>query len=96
MFNSHRIHYDHPYATGEEGYPSLLVQGPLIATLLMDLLRRNSPDAVLRSVDLKAVRPSFVSTRLHLRGQSDGNNLRLWAADDQGHLTMTASAEVVS
>ncbi len=96
MFNSHRIHYDHPYTTGEERYPTLLVQGPLIATLLMDLLRRNAPRAVVRSVELKSVRPSFVDRPLRLRGQPDGNKVRLWAADDEGRLTMTAAAEVDS
>jgi len=94
MFNSHRIHYDHPYTIGDEGYPTLLVQGPLIATLLMDLLRRNAPDAAVRTLELKAVRPSFVDRPLHLRGQRDGNKVSLWAADDEHCLTMTAFAEV--
>jgi 3-methylfumaryl-CoA hydratase len=93
MFNSHRIHCDHPYATGEEGYPALLLQGLLIATLLMDLLRRNVPEAAVRELELKAVRPSFVGRRLHLRGKPIGNKVRLWAADEEGLLTMTATAE---
>ena len=38
-FNGHRIHYDRKYVTEVEGYPGLIVHGPLIATLLMDLLR---------------------------------------------------------
>jgi 3-methylfumaryl-CoA hydratase len=41
-FNGHRIHYDRKYVTEVEGYPGLIVHGPLIATLLMDLLRRQS------------------------------------------------------
>ena len=41
-FNSHRIHYDRRYVTDVEGYPGLVVHGPLIATLLADLLRRAS------------------------------------------------------
>ena len=41
-FNGHRIHYDRRYVTEVEGYPGLIVHGPLIATLLMDLLRRNA------------------------------------------------------
>jgi len=43
-FNSHRIHYDQPYATQVEGYPGLVVHGPLIATLLLDLVYRELPD----------------------------------------------------
>lgn len=96
MFNSHRIHYDWPYATREEGYPALLVQGPLIATLLMDLLRRNAPDAIVRSLEFKAVRPSFVDRTMHLRGQPEGDQIRLWASDDEGQLVMTARAEIQS
>jgi 3-methylfumaryl-CoA hydratase len=42
-FNGHRIHYDRKYVTEVEGYPGLIVHGPLIATLLMDLLRRQMP-----------------------------------------------------
>ena len=41
--NGHRIHYDRPYATGQEAYPGLVVHGPLIATLLVDLVRREMP-----------------------------------------------------
>ena len=40
-FNGHRIHYDRPYAMQEEGYPGLVVHGPLIATLLLDLLQHH-------------------------------------------------------
>ena len=94
MFNSHRIHYDHPYATDDEGYPALLVQGPLISTLLMDLLRRSAPDATVLAMELKALRPSFVGRPMHLRGQRAGRDVRLWAADDAGRLTMTATAQV--
>ena len=96
MFNSHRIHFDWPYATREEKYPTLLVQGPLIATLLMDHLRRNAPQAVVRSLEFKAVRPSFVDRPMHLRGQPDGSKVRLWASDDEGRLTMSALADIGS
>jgi 3-methylfumaryl-CoA hydratase len=58
-FNGHRIHYDRPYATGVEGYPGLVVHGPLIATLLMDLLQRELPGADVASFRFKAVRPTF-------------------------------------
>lgn len=94
MFNSHRIHFDWPYATREEKYPTLLVQGPLIATLLMDLLRRYTPGAAVRSLEFKAVRPAFVDRPLHLRGQAEGSKVRLWAADDEGRLIMSALAEL--
>lgn len=95
-FNSHRIHYDAPYATREEGYPALLVHGPLQATLLLDLVHRNAPDAVVRSLEFKAVRSAFVDRPLHLGGNTQGNKVDLWATDDAGRLTMTASAEIDS
>ena len=91
-FNAHRIHYDTPYTVNEEKYPGLLVQGPLTSTLLSDLIRRSAPQAIVRSLELKAVRPSYVDKRLHLRGSIDGDDVRLWAADDAGYVTMTASA----
>jgi 3-methylfumaryl-CoA hydratase len=95
-FNSHRIHYDAPYAVNEEKYPGLLVQGPLTSTLLADLLRRFAPQSLVRSFELKAVRSSYVNNPLHLRGSIDGGRVRLWAADDDGYVTMTASAEIAS
>jgi 3-methylfumaryl-CoA hydratase len=58
-FNGHRIHYDRRYVTEVEGYPGLIVHGPLIATLLLELLRRQAPEAELRSFQFKAVRPTF-------------------------------------
>lgn len=93
-FNSHRIHYDWPYARDEEGYPAPLVHGPLVATLLLDLLHRSVPGAAVRTLEFKAVRPSFVGRPLHLRGGPEGDVIRLWAANDDGELTMKASATV--
>ena len=58
-FNGHRIHYDRKYVTEVEGYPGLIVHGPLIATLLMDLLRRQMPQADVASFRFKAVRATF-------------------------------------
>jgi 3-methylfumaryl-CoA hydratase len=94
MFNAHRIHYDAPYAIGEEKYPAILVQGPLLATLLMDLLRRNVPDAAVRGLEFKAVSSAFVDRPLHLRGQVESDTVRLWAGDDEGRLVMSAQAEL--
>lgn len=93
-FNGHRIHYDKPYATQVEGYPNLVVHGPLIATLLMDLLRRNMPDATVREFAYKAQRPSFMGNALHLCGQpsADGKTVELWSKDHEGWLAMTARA----
>lgn len=91
-FNAHRIHYDRRYVTEVEGYPGLIVHGPLIATLLMDLVRRNLPDAQVAAFRFKAVRPTFDLHALKVNGRRDGNEVRLWAQDHEGWLTMDASA----
>jgi 3-methylfumaryl-CoA hydratase len=91
-FNGHRIHYDRQYVTQVEGYPGLVVHGPLIATLLMDLVRRHAPDAQVASFRFKAVRPTFDLNPFKVNGQRDGNNVKLWAQDHEGWLTMDAEA----
>ena len=58
-FNGHRIHYDRSYVTEVEGYPGLVVHGPLIATLLLDLLRRERPEAERRDVSLQGGPPDL-------------------------------------
>jgi 3-methylfumaryl-CoA hydratase len=93
-FNGHRIHYDRRYVTTVEGYPGLIVHGPLIATLLLDLLRRQAPDADVASFRFKAVRPTFDLHPFSVNGapQADGTTIRLWATDHDGWLTMDATA----
>ncbi len=93
-FNGHRIHYDRRYVTEVEGYPGLIVHGPLIATLLMDLLRRSDPAADVASFRFKAVRPTFDPHPFPVNGQpsADGKSVHLWAADHEGWLTMDATA----
>ncbi|MEO8121096.1 MAG: MaoC family dehydratase N-terminal domain-containing protein, partial [Rhodoferax sp.] len=93
-FNGHRIHYDRKYVTEVEGYPGLIVHGPLIATLLMDLLRRQQPDAKVLKFEFKAVRPTFDIHPFSVHGQpsADGKTVHLWARDHEGWLTMDATA----
>jgi 3-methylfumaryl-CoA hydratase len=91
-FNGHRIHYDRRYVTEVEGYPGLIVHGPLIATLLMDLLRREAPGADVAAFRFKAVRPTFDGRPMRVNGARDGDTVRLWAQDHEGWLTMDATA----
>ena len=95
-FNGHRIHYDRPYVTGEEGYPGLVVHGPLLATLLLDLLRRHAPRARVESFRFSARRPTFDGRPLRVHGQPDasGRVVRLWASDDEGWLTLDGEARL--
>ena len=93
-FNSHRIHYDAPYAVGEEGYRGLVVHGPLTATLLLDLAQRALGDNALRSFAFRGLSPAVADEPLHLvmRGAGDGIELGAFAAD--GRQVMSASAAV--
>ena len=92
--NGHRIHYDLPYATQVEGYPGLVVHGPLIATLLLDLLRRQMPQAEVEAFRFRALRPTFHGRPMRVNGRVDGATVRLWAQDHEGWLTMDATAEL--
>ncbi len=97
-FNGHRIHYDRKYVTDVEGYPGLIVHGPLIATLLVDLVRRHT-DRPIRSFEFKALRPTFECAdqrMLRVSGETDanGSSIQLWAQDHEGWLTMQATAEL--
>jgi len=93
-FNGHRIHYDRKYVTEVEGYPGLIVHGPLIATLLVDLLRRNLPNARLLKFEFRAVRPVFDLWPFKVHGlpSADGKSVALWTEDHEGWLTMQATA----
>ena len=95
-FNGHRIHYDRRYVTEVEGYSGLIVHGPLIATLLLDLVRRHAPDAFVRRFNFKAVRPTVDLHPLRLNGQptADGRTVQLWAQDHEGWLTMQGTVEL--
>jgi 3-methylfumaryl-CoA hydratase len=95
-FNGHRIHYDRSYVTGVEGYPGLVVHGPLIATLLTDLVRRHAPGAFMKTFNFKAVRPTYDlhPFRVNAQPSADGKTVRLWAQDHEGWLTMEANAEL--
>ena len=95
-FNGHRIHYDRKYVTEVEGYPGLIVHGPLIATLLLDLLRWQLPAAHVTRYQFRAVRPLFDINPFDVCGEpaADGKGVRLWAKDHQGALAMEATAEL--
>ena len=92
-FNSHRIHYDRPYAEREEGYGGLVVHGPLIATLLLDLLRREQPQARVRGFSFRAVRPILDTAHFWLCGApGDDGTVHLWAEDSDGAVATRATA----
>jgi len=95
-FNGHRIHYDRRYVTEVEGYPGLVVHGPLIATLLLDLLRRSLPDVTVSRFSFRAIKPMFDVAPFSVCGrrESDGKSVKLWGRDTEGWLTMDATATI--
>ncbi|QEI09260.1 acyl-CoA dehydrogenase [Pigmentiphaga aceris] len=92
-FNGHRIHYDQSYARDVEGYPDLVVHGPLTATLLQQLALEHSGGRALASFDFRGVSPLFVSRGFQLEGRElDDGSLNLWARGPDGDLAMSAIA----
>ena len=94
-FNGHRIHYDRRYVTEVEGYPGLIVHGPLIATLLLDLLRRELQTAQVKRFEFKAMKPIFDIAPFSVCGRMvNAKTVHLWAVTPDGHLAMDATAEI--
>ena len=91
-FNSHRIHYDRDYAVREEGYPGLVVQGPLAATLLLDLLHRELPSALVARFEFRALRPLLADMPVCLQGRRGAADIHLWVLDSTGNLAVEARA----
>ena len=77
-FNAHRIHYDRPYARDEEGYPGLVVHGPLTAMLLADLVRRHTTRTV-SSFTFRGLTPLFDLSPFHLTGVESDHDVTLEA-----------------
>lgn len=91
-FNGHRIHYDRDYAMNEEGYAGLVVQGPLSAMLLLDLVRTEMPDATIKHYDYRAVRPLLDGKPFQIQGARGDDGVTLWVVDHEGAVTMQAKA----
>ncbi|MFF3493367.1 hypothetical protein ACFYWS_18640 [Streptomyces sp. NPDC002795] len=92
--NAHRIHYDTPYCRDIEGYPGLVVHGPLLALLMLDLVRRNSPERQVSSLSYRLHRPVFAGEHLLAAGTptADGRGAQLGVATHRE--ARHASAEV--
>jgi len=91
-FNAHRIHYDVDYARTVEGYDGLVVHGPLVATLLVDLATRTYGFQP-RRFDFRAVAPITDDSTFDIELRRDGDTAQLWARRGNGALAMTASAD---
>jgi 3-methylfumaryl-CoA hydratase len=95
-FNSHRIHYDRPWATEVEGYPGLVVHGPLTSTLLIDFARDEAPGRAFLTWAVQARAPLFDTAPFELRGRpaADGRGGELWAVTPEGTVAMSATVEL--
>lgn len=91
-FNSHRIHYDLPYATHEEGYRGLVVHGPLTATLLLDLAALHLGDNMLQRFAFRGLSPAICGDPLHLVLRRDDDTIALAAFAADGRQVMAATA----
>jgi 3-methylfumaryl-CoA hydratase len=89
-FNSHRIHYDREYAVGMEGYPGLVVHGPLIAMLLMDLFLRNHVGGAVTRFRFRAQRPLFDLRPFTIHGAKRQGGADLWALNESRQVAMRA------
>ncbi len=84
-FNAHRIHYDEPYATNAEGYPDLVVHGPLIATLVLRAFCRANPDRQVQGFSFRSQRPLIHPVPFAVAGHmSEPGKAQVWAGNDQG------------
>ena len=94
-FNSHRIHYDRAWAMEVEGYPGLVVHGPLTSTLLLDFARDHGAGRALATYSTQARAPLFDTAPFELRGQptADGRGGELWAVTPEGTIAMSAHVQ---
>jgi hydroxyacyl-ACP dehydratase HTD2-like protein with hotdog domain len=90
--NAHRIHYDHEFTMQREGYPGIVVHGPLQATWLADMVRRHTPGARIASFAYRGRRPAFHQNKLTLLAWRQGDGLHLESRDHQGAVCMSADA----
>jgi 3-methylfumaryl-CoA hydratase len=88
-YNAHRIHYDRDFCLKHEGYPGLVVHGPLIATLLVDLFLRHNPGASVSELSYRALTPLFDTAPFTLKGKASEQGADLWALSPEGQVAMS-------
>jgi len=96
-FNGHRIHYDRHYAREVEGYPGLVVHGPLIATMLLEFLQAQvAPKRFVERFEFRAIKPTFdiAPFALHAASPASDGSVSLWSTNNTGALGIQATAVV--
>jgi itaconate CoA-transferase len=95
--NPHRIHYDYPYVTSVEGYPGLVVHGPLLLLSLLELIRLDRPGAVVTAVSFQARSPVFAGEAVELAGvAAAGDRLELTARHADGRAALTCEVTLAA
>jgi len=93
-FNGHRIHYDREYCINEEGYPGLIVHGPLLGTLLMKLATEKMGGRELRQFSFRNFNPIFDIASFTLTGKAESKDrCSVWVVGPEGELAVSATAE---
>ena len=91
-FNAHRIHYDTDYTRDVEGYPGTLVQGQLLATLMLRAWQNANPGTAPATFSFRGMQPVFAGEAIHLEGApGEGGGWDLWVRDDAGVLRMSGT-----
>lgn len=90
-FNGHRIHYDVDFCRDVEGYPDLVVHGPLQATLLAGLAEQVADGNPLASFDFRAVSPVFADKAFSIAAKADAETGTAWVMNPDGALAMRAT-----
>ncbi|MDB9971723.1 MaoC/PaaZ C-terminal domain-containing protein [Alphaproteobacteria bacterium] len=95
--NTHRIHYDFPYATNVEGYPDIVVHGPLMATFLLDLINNiiKVSKQKLNKFSFKLLSPVFVGGEISAQAIKTSTGLDLWIKDQYGNISLSAQADLI-
>ena len=97
-FNGHRIHYDQPYVTQVEGYPGLVVHGPLVALFMLDLFTRHHPYAQIAGFEFSGKRPITLPTAMAAHCRREAGHYALWveaegAVASTGRLTLAGASK---
>ena len=89
-FNAHQIHYDHPYTTGKEDYPNIIVQGQFIATMLMEAFQKANSNSTPSRFSFRAMKPIFANEVFQAEGKQGEDFVDLWAKGNESDLRMSA------
>lgn len=92
IFYGHRIHYDADYVRDVEGYPGLVIHGPLTATLLSDFAAQGHPGQKVRRLDIRARAPLFCPAPIGLCARDGPDAVRTWATGPGGTIAMQVDA----